>query len=94
MSDWNELNFKATKHYISIRKGTKNLAYLNFRKDKIILHIYHKVNFSGNVDTSPIMFELDDPRKLFDMYRDSEEGVSPRKTTCCEQITLGNGCCD
>lgn len=75
MCDWNDLNFKATKHYISIRKGTKNLAYLNVRKDKIILHIYHKVNFSGNVDTSPIMFELDDPRKLFDMYRDSRREI-------------------
>ena len=70
VSYWEDVIFRPAKSYITINKGKKILMYLNIRKSHINIHIMRRVNFHGDVKDMPVVFELDDPKKLFEFQSD------------------------
>lgn len=73
LSSWENINFKATKNYISIAKGNKTKIYINLQKDRLKLHLLKKIDFKGNVETAKVIFELDDPKKIHTLFKSSHK---------------------
>jgi len=68
-SGWEDVNFKVKKGYIAIRRGSKVKIYLNIQKNQIKIHLLRRIDFKGKVDTVPVIFNIDDPKKLFELKK-------------------------
>lgn len=67
MSSWEDINFRPAKRYITINRGKKITIYLNFQTNRIKIGITRRVDFSGNVKDAAVRFDMDDPKKIFDL---------------------------
>ena len=67
LSSWEDVNFRPAKRYITINRGKKITVYLVFQSNRIKVGITRRVDFRGNVKDAPIKFNIDDPKKIFDL---------------------------
>lgn len=67
LSSWEDINFRPAKHYITINKGKKIAIYLNFQSNRIKIDITRRIDFKGNVKDAPVKFDMDDPKKIFEL---------------------------
>ena len=67
LSSWEDINFRPAKRYITINRGKKITIYLIFQSNRIKVGITRRVDFRGNVKDAPIKFNIDDPKKIFDL---------------------------
>jgi len=70
ISHWEDIIFRPARRYITINKGKKVLLYLNFQKNRIKIHIVRRVNFQGDVKKMPVVFQIDDPKNMFELQSD------------------------
>lgn len=70
ISHWEDIIFRPARRYITINKGKKVLLYLNFQKNRIKIHIVRRVNFQGDVKKVPVVFQIDDPKNMFELQSD------------------------
>ena len=74
--DWEDVVFYPTRSgYISIKKNKKVKIYVNVFKDKLRLDFYSRSDFSGKVKSVKKRFILDDPKKLFKMFKSDYKEV-------------------
>ena len=71
ISHWEDIIFRPARRYITINKGKKVLLYLNFQKNRIKIHIVRRVNFQGDVKKMPVVFQIDDPKNMFELHIDT-----------------------
>ena len=67
LSSWEDINFRPAKLYITINKGKKITIYLNFQSNRIKIGITRRIDFKGNVKDAPVKFNMDDPKKIFQL---------------------------
>ena len=64
-SEWDDINFKYKRHYISFYKNKKVITHLNFRSDRIRVHI--NIGWKDSKNPNP-PFSLDDPKGMFKIW--------------------------
>jgi hypothetical protein len=67
MASWDGVSFNAKRHYVSVLRGSKVKIYLILQKSQIKIDMIRRVDFSGDVQSVPIRFTLDDPKNLFSL---------------------------
>ena len=67
MASWDDISFNAKRHYVSVLRGNKVKIYLILQKSQIKIDMIRRVDFSGDVQSVPIRFTLDDPKNLFSL---------------------------
>jgi hypothetical protein len=75
ISHWNDITFIPARLYIRIVKGKKTIAYLNFKKTKIHVDIARRVSWTGDIENTPIVFDMNDPKGIFKIYSDSRREI-------------------
>jgi hypothetical protein len=65
ISSWSDVSFKANNYYVAVLKGNKVKIYINIQQKQIKIHMLRRIDFKGNVSAQPVKFELDDPKKIF-----------------------------
>jgi len=65
MSMWNDISYKSVNNYISVLRGKKVKIYLIPQKKQLKIDMVRRSDFKGKVQSVPIKFTLDDPKKLF-----------------------------
>ena len=74
MSMWNDISYKSVNNYISVLRGNKRKIYLSPQKKQLKIEMVRRTDFKGNVQSVPVKFTLDDPKKLFKLnIRDHQE---------------------
>lgn len=74
ISSWNDISFSSGKEYIKVLRGNKVKIYLKPQKKQLKIDMVRRSDFKGNVQSVPIKFTLDDPKKLFKLnVRDHQE---------------------
>jgi hypothetical protein len=74
ISSWNDISFSSGKDYIKVLRGNKVKIYLKPQKKQLKIDMVRRSDFKGNVQSVPIKFTLDDPKKLFKLnVRDHQE---------------------
>ena len=64
-SEWDDINFKYKRDYISFYKNKKVITHLGFRKDRIRVHI--NIGWKDSKNPKP-PFKLDDPKNMFKIW--------------------------
>jgi hypothetical protein len=73
-SSWNGISFSNGKDYIKVHRNNKVKIYLKPQKKQLKIDMVRRSDFKGNVQSVPIKFTLDDPKKLFKLnVRDHQE---------------------
>ena len=72
LSSWEDINFRPAKRYITINKGKKITIYLIFRSNGIKVSITRRVSWKGNIKDVPIKFDMNDPKKIFNIKGDDK----------------------
>ncbi len=73
-SSWNGISFSNGKDYIKILRDNKIKIYIKPQKKQLKIDMVRRSDFKGNVQSVPIKFTLDDPKKLFKLnVRDHQE---------------------
>tara|TARA_Y100000996_G_scaffold366749_1_gene312194 strand:+ start:388 stop:1320 length:933 start_codon:yes stop_codon:yes gene_type:complete len=72
LSSWEDINFRPAKRYITINKGKKITIYLIFQGNRIKVSITRRVSWKGNIKDVPIKFDMNDPKKIFNIKGDDK----------------------
>ena len=75
MLNWSDISFKSKQNYISVLRGSKRKIYINPQKNQIKIDMISKVDFTGNVKSIQSSFILDDPKKLFQLFKNQYKEV-------------------
>ncbi len=75
MLNWSDISFKSKQNYISVLRGSKRKIYINPQKNQIKIDMISKVDFTGNVKSIQSSFMLDDPKKLFQLFKNQYKEV-------------------
>lgn len=67
MSNWDEVSFNTKQTYISVLRGNKVKIYLVPQRSQLKIDMIRRVDFSGDVQSVPIRFTLDDPKGIFSL---------------------------
>lgn len=85
MSTWEGVSFNAKQTYISVLRGNKVKIYLVPQRNQLKIDMIRRVDFSGDVQSVPIRFTLDDPKSLFSLV------VSDHKEVYTCSVTSSSG---
>ena len=69
VSSWEDIKYKSTKNYLSFGKGNKTKVYITLQKERLKLELLRRVDFKGNVTSTKVMFNLDDPKNIHTLYK-------------------------
>ena len=69
VSSWEDIKFKSTKNYLSFGRGNKTKVYITLQKERLKLELLRRVDFKGNVTSTKVMFNLDDPKNIHTLYK-------------------------
>ena len=69
VSSWEDIKFKSTKNYLSFGRGNKTKVYINLQKERLKLELLRRVDFKGNVTSTKVMFNLDDPKNIHTLFK-------------------------
>jgi len=69
VSSWEDIKFKSTKNYLSFGKSNKTKVYITLQKERLKLELLRRVDFKGNVTSTKVMFNLDDPKNIHTLYK-------------------------
>lgn len=75
ISSWVDVSFKANNYYVAVLKGNKVRIYVNIQQKQIKIHMLRRIDFKGNVAAQPVKFELDDPKKLFQLVTSERKEI-------------------
>jgi len=67
MSTWEGVSFNTKQNYVSVLRGNKVKIYLVPQRNQLKIDMIRRVDFSGDVQSVPIRFTLDDPKGLFSL---------------------------
>lgn len=67
MSSWEGISFNTKQNYISVLRGNKIRIYLIPQRNQLKVDMIRRVDFSGDVQSVPIRFTLDDPKNIFSL---------------------------
>ena len=68
-SGWDDFNFRVKTSYIAFFRGNKAKIFLNIQKSKIKIHLLRRVDYKGNVNSTPVKYEIDDPKSIFELKK-------------------------
>lgn len=68
-SGWDDFNFRVKTSYIAFFRGNKAKIFLNIQKSKIKIHLLRRADFKGNVNSTPVRYEIDDPKSIFELKK-------------------------
>lgn len=68
-SGWDDFNFRVKTSYIAFFRGNKAKIFLNIQKSKIKIHLLRRVDYKGNVNSTPVRYEIDDPKSIFELKK-------------------------
>jgi len=68
-SGWDDFNFRVKTSYIAFFRGNKAKIFLNIQKSKIKIHLLRRADYKGNVNSTPVRYEIDDPKSIFELKK-------------------------
>jgi len=86
LSDWDDIQFKYKKKYLSIWKNKKVLVYIDKQKDNLRTTIVRGVHFGGKVKELKNLFNLDDPKKMFSKWENKYKKLYRHKITSTKDL--------
>ena len=73
--EWDDLRIVPKQNYIGFWKGNKGKFYIAPQKKQLKLEMLSKVDYGGDVKSVKKKFVLDDPKKLFKMWKNKYKEV-------------------
>jgi len=74
-SGWDDFNFRVKTSYIAFFRGNKAKIFLNIQKSKIKIHLLRRVDYKGNVNSTPVKYEIDDPKSIFELKKNEYKEI-------------------
>jgi len=74
-SGWDDFNFRVKTSYIAFFRGNKAKIFLNIQKSKIKIHLLRRVDYKGNVNSTPVRYEIDDPKSIFELKKNEYKEI-------------------
>jgi hypothetical protein len=72
-SNWDGIEFRFKKNYVSLLNKNKVKVYLNIQKNQIKIHMLRRIDFKGDVTSQKVIFDLKDPNNLFELKKGSHK---------------------